>query len=246
MNWQEIPRTLKIAAQEAHIYRASLDVVQEERERYWQYLTAQERARAERFVVARDKQHFVAARGILRELLGRYLERAPESIELEANTWGKPGLPGRTHRASLYFNLSHSRGMAVYVFCGEGQVGIDVEEIRTEIAAGEIAQRYFSAGEIQELQALPAESRGEGFFLCWTRKEAYIKARGEGLRIPLNSFDVSLTPGQPATLRSSDGAAWKLISFALAAKFVAACVVPRGVQVFRYLQLGSSRETTQP
>ena len=227
---------LNQSPQEARIYTASLDVVPAELERLSRFLSVEEKARGDRFILPRDREHFIAARGTLRELLGAYLNEAPEAIQLETNPWGKPALAGHRGKPSLHFNLAHSHGMAVYVFSMQGPVGIDAEQIRPEFAGAEIAERYFSATENQELQALPPELRAEGFFLCWTRKEAYIKARGEGLRIPLNTFDVSLTPGAPATLRSDDCSEWELVSFTPAAQFAGACVVPRAVREIRFLE----------
>ncbi len=124
----------------------------------------------------------------------------------------------------MRFNISHSHGLAVLAFARNREIGIDLEPIRPEFAGEEIAERYFSAQELAELRALPAALRPEGFFLCWTRKEAYVKARGLGLQVPLDSFSVSLTPGQPEILQSVDSARWSLRSFAPAPNFVAAIV----------------------
>jgi 4'-phosphopantetheinyl transferase len=112
-------------------------------------------------------------------------------------------------------------------------MGIDLEPISGEFAGEEIARRYFSAREVAELIALPAETRPEGFSLCWTRKEAYVKARGMGLQIPLDSFSVSLTPTQPELLESEDSERWRLRSFKPAPGFAAAIVhekVGEGIQ----------------
>ena len=176
-------------------------------------LAEDERARAERFVFQEDRDRFIAARGILRDLLARYLQCEPRDIEFSYGPRGKPAISGGESRQPLCFNLSHSHGLAVIGIGSEREIGIDVERMRPEFAGEEIAKRYFSANEIAELTRLPAELRTEGFFLCWTRKEAYIKARGDGLYIPLDSFDVSLTPGKPTTLSSADASQWSIESF---------------------------------
>ena len=176
-------------------------------------LADEEKARAARFIFERDRDRFIAARGILRDLLGRYLRCAPQTIEFVYGPRGKPAVAGAAARPDICFNLSHSHGLAVVAIGREREVGIDVELIRPEFAGEEIAKRYFSAKEIAELSRLPAELRTEGFFLCWTRKEAYIKAKGDGLQIPLDSFDVSLSPGRPATLSSADESRWGIESF---------------------------------
>ena len=176
-------------------------------------LAGDERARAARFIFERDHDRYVAARGILRNLLGRYLGCAPQTIEFVYGVRGKPAVAGPGSQPATCFNLSHSQGLTVLAIGKEREIGIDVELMRPEFAGEEIAKRYFSAKEIAELSRLPAELRTEGFFLCWTRKEAYIKATGDGLHIPLESFDVSLTPGEPATLGSVDASRWSIESF---------------------------------
>jgi 4'-phosphopantetheinyl transferase len=237
LQWKTATEAVEIAAGGFHVWRSSLDIPASELRRYWSFLSTEEKARAERFVFPRDKDYFIAARGTLRELLERYLDRAPKEIELQTNKWGKPALMETGGSEGIYFNLSHSHGMAAYVFSQEGEAGIDIEKIRPELDSEEIAKRYFSENEIRELQSLPAELRPEGFFLCWTRKEAYIKACGEGLGIPLRSFEVSLTPGEPAVLRSDDKAKWNLLSLLPFPGFVAACVVPHSAKEVHLLEL---------
>ena len=153
-------------------------------------------------------------------LLGRHLGCAPESIEISAGRYGKPFLP---KHPKLFFNLSHAEEIAVYAFSTADEVGVDVEYIRPELAGLDIAERYFSETEKRELRALPREAQAEAFFLCWTRKEAYVKAHGDGLQIPLDSFDVSLT-SVDATIRSVDSARWRLWSFCPMAGYVASVV----------------------
>ena len=111
------------------------------------------------------------------------------------------------------FNMAHSQGLAAFAFALDRELGIDVEMIRSDFGGEEIAQRYFSRDEVAELMSMPSEMRAEAFFLCWSRKEAYIKARGQGLQISLASFSVSLTPGQPERLRADDASRWELRSF---------------------------------
>jgi 4'-phosphopantetheinyl transferase len=145
-------------------------------------------------------------------------------VEFTYGAAGKPALFLAGSEPSIHFNLSHSHGLAVYAFARRREVGIDVEAIRPKIARKEIADHSFSSRELAELQALPQELQDEGFFLCWTRKEAYIKARGSGMGIPLDSFEVSLTPGRPEELRSPDRHCWRLRSLEPAHGFVGAVV----------------------
>jgi 4'-phosphopantetheinyl transferase len=210
---------------EVHVWTASLETNPEALLRYSALLGAEETVRASRYVFARDRQHFVVCRGILRELLGGYLLVSGKSIEISGAALEKPRLGETFQRRDLRFNLSHSHGFAVLAFSVGHEVGVDVERIRDDIEDEEIARRYFSSAERTELAKLRGSDRKKAFFLCWTRKEAYLKARGDGLKIPLESFSVTLTPGAPAQLSSEDSDRWSLHSLEPAAGFTAALVV---------------------
>jgi 4'-phosphopantetheinyl transferase len=218
VNWSRPVRPVAPPEIEIHIWRAWLDLESQERDRLSSYLSQDERARASRFVFQHDREHFLVARGRLRELLATYLHRSPQSLEFRTGQYGKLSL---ADRADLRFNLTHSYGLALYAFAMNRELGIDVEKIRPEFASEGIAERYFSAAEQNELRELPVDLRTSAFFLCWTRKEAYVKAHGGGLQIPLESFDVSLTPGKPETLRSADSDRWNLRSFEPAPGYIA-------------------------
>lgn len=196
-----------------HVWCAALDVDRETQERCVSVLSENERSRAERFVLERDRTSFIVAHGILRALLARYLGCAPQSIQFTYGPYGKPAISDRQAPSPLSFNLSHSHGLAAVAVVRDREIGVDVERIRPEFAGEDIAKRYFSPTEVAELRRLPEERRAEGFFLCWTRKEAYVKALGEGLRFPLDGFSVSLTPGEPVRLRAEDAIRWSIQSF---------------------------------
>jgi 4'-phosphopantetheinyl transferase len=209
-SWSEIPSRLALGETEIHVWRAALDLGESLLGQLQTTLSPGELARANRFHFERDRNCFIATRGILRDLLGKYLGRSPAEFEFDYSARGKPSLRRTPLGRSIQFNVSHSHGLALQAFAVERDLGIDVELIRRDMAHEEIAKRYFSPQEVAELEALPPSLRAEGFCLCWTRKEAYIKARGEGLHIPLDSFRVSLTPGQPASLQSDDSSNWSL------------------------------------
>lgn len=209
---------------EIHVWRASLDLEKEALGGCTSILSEDEKLRASRFLFPRDRDHFIAARGVLRQLLGKYLDCSPAQMEFEYGPHGKPALCTPDGGAPIRFNLSHSHGLAVYAFASNRELGIDLEPIRPEFAGENIAERHFSTRELDEWHRLPPELRAEAFFLCWTRKEAYVKARGEGLQIPLASFSVTLTPGQPEELHSLDAAKWRLHSFQPAQEYAAALV----------------------
>lgn len=228
--WRSPPDAVCLRGNEVHVWRAGLDQAPSTIERFLHGLAADERARAERFYFERDRERFVVARGVLRAILGGYLKRAPESLSFRYGSHGKPALAGDADGDSIRFNVSHSRGIALYAVCRGREVGIDLEHIRFDLAIAEIAGRFFSRREVAMLRALPAEVRHEAFFRCWTRKEAYIKARGEGLSLPLDQFDVSLVPGEPAELLGtrqdpSEASRWSLREIIPAPGYVAALAV---------------------
>lgn len=158
-------------------------------------LSPAELARAGRFHFERDRRRFLRARRALRAIVADYLGTVPGAIEFQYGGQGKPRV---AVAPPLYFNLSHSQALALLAMTRLGEIGVDVEWIRPiEL---EIADRYFAPAEVAALRALPAAEQTAAFFRCWTRKEAYIKARGEGVLLPLDGFEVSLAPGDPAAL----------------------------------------------
>jgi 4'-phosphopantetheinyl transferase len=153
------------------------------------------------------------ARGTLRTLLARYLGKQPKELQFVFGREGKPALVPEPAERILSFNLSHSQDIGIFAFGWNRNIGVDVERVRADVECEDIARHYFSAQEIKSLARLPPQKRTEGFFLCWTRKEAYIKARGGGLQIPLDSFDVSLEPGTPARFLGGVDPSWRISSF---------------------------------
>jgi 4'-phosphopantetheinyl transferase len=188
-------------------------------------LSGEEATRAERFYFERDRTHFAAAHGIVRNILGACLGTAPDGLEFSANEYGKPALASK-FRDALSFNLSHSGDLVVIAIAQTREVGIDVELYAPDRADRGVAEHYFSPTEVARLCALPEGLRARAFFNCWTRKEAYIKARGMGLSIPLDSFDVSIAPGEPAallrTLEPADVEMWQLQNLELADGYIGA------------------------
>jgi 4'-phosphopantetheinyl transferase len=234
VSWSRPAQALALQEDELHIWLAWLDVEPQERTRLCSYLNKDEVSRAQRFIFPRDRDHFIVARGRLRELLGKYLHCPPNAVQFKTGRYGKLSL--LDDRDQLRFNLSHSHGLALYGFCMARELGIDTEKIRPQFAGEGIAERYFSETEQRELAELPKELRDTAFFLCWTRKEAYIKAHGDGLQIALDSFDVSLKPGEPETLRSVDSGRWSMRSFTPAPEFVAAIIAEGKIQSTRFLK----------
>ena len=213
--------SFQLEADEAHCWLVSLDAPPKVSARLHATLSADERARGERFHFERDRRRFVIARGALREILARYLWTNPGEIEFVYNEYGKPDLAGE-YAGRVGFNLSHSNDLALIGIGNCGDIGVDVEYIRVEPDFAAIAQRFFSSAEVECLSAVPSDRYAEAFFGIWTKKEAYIKARGEGLSIPLNRFSVppAIEPGQ--TCVDIEGRPWSLSTLRPAPGYIAA------------------------
>jgi 4'-phosphopantetheinyl transferase len=209
---------------------ARLDVDSDRVEALSELLSGAEQARASRFVFARERRRFIVARGRLRELLSERLGLPPEAIEFTYGPHGKPEIAPACADSQLRFNLSHARDLAVYAFAQGRAIGVDVEWVHPIDDAGDIAARVFTASEREAYFSLEPRERLEAFFHCWTRKEAFVKAQGDGLSRALSDFDVSVVPGEPARiLRVGDmpgeRSGWTLHAIAPAPGFVGAVVV---------------------
>lgn len=229
-SWYPPPKVLTLGSDEVHVWRASLDLPASRVRGLQQTLAADERARAERFYFQKDREHFIVARGVLRDILGRYLDMQPGQLRFCYSPNGKPALAREFGGDALRFNLSHSHGLALYAVNSGREIGVDIERIRHDLAKEQIAERFFSPHEVSVLHALPANMQKEAFFTCWTRKEAYIKATGKGLTFPLDIFDVSLVPGEPAALLSTkwdpqEASRWSLQELNPGPGYVAAIAV---------------------
>ncbi len=225
--WTFPPEKIVLGNNEVHVWRASLDDPAPQADTLLHSLAADEQTRAARFYFQRDRERFIAAHAVLRAILGLYLNRAPNRLSFRYSSFGKPALAVESGGDAIHFNMSHSHGTALYAVARDREVGIDLEFIRRDLEAEQIAERFFSRQETATLRGLPVDLRKYAFFLCWTRKEAYIKARGEGLSQPLDQFDVSLIPGEPAALLSTrpdsgEALRWSLQELALASDYVAA------------------------
>ena len=227
---------------EIHVWHAALDREETILGELEATLSLEEKARADRFHFVNDRNRFVVARGLLRELLGRYLHQAPAGLEFSYGQHGKPSLSGENASSGLCFNLSHSSGLVVFAIARERNLGIDVEHVRPESAGEDIAQRYFSAREVNDLRTLPPEARVEGFFHCWTRKEAYLKATGMGLQIPLDSFSVSLLPEKSAQFLGGVEPCWHMAAYHPAEGYVAAVVYDGAPCSIKYLSVDAHQK----
>jgi 4'-phosphopantetheinyl transferase len=199
--WPTVGAPQKIAAKQIHVWgwllASSFDSTGHAKSQIG-LLNAKELERFHRFHFERDRVRFAIAHANMRRILGAYLDREPERILFRTNPFGKPELVTEGQTRPLYFNLSHSRNIALLALSMDTELGIDIEDLRR--IESEVAESHFSPTELAALSSLEGEAWLKGFYHCWTRKEAILKAEGVGLNFPLPSFDVSLIPGLPAKL----------------------------------------------
>ncbi len=190
---------------EIHVWYASLGQSIPHYQVLLRVLSIDERIRAKRFHFEKDKKRFVICHGILRILLASYLRIKPDKLQFCFGEYGKPALADTSGRRKIYFNLSRSGDFALYAFTRGSEIGVDIEQIRNISELDQIAERYFSKRESEVFLSLPGNKKKRAFFNCWTRKEAFIKAIGDGLYHPLDKFEVSFVPGEPAMLLRIEG-----------------------------------------
>jgi 4'-phosphopantetheinyl transferase len=237
-NWLEPPKSPSLQAGQVHVWRICLEQDHDLLDRFRRTLEPGEIDRAGRFHFERHQRQFVAGHGFLRYVLGQYLDAKPSELRFDYNDYGKPSLEGEE---TLQFNMSHSHEVGLVAVAREAALGVDVEHIRADFASEEIATRFFSRLEVETLSSLPKEERVAAFFRCWARKEAYIKAIGKGLSQPLDGFDVSLAPSDPAVLlRAGEGDTlrWSLSDLEVGADYASALAVegaPSGIFCWKYV-----------
>lgn len=222
-NWLTPPVRLSLEQQKIHLWRASLDLPQNQLQQLAKTLSLDEQNRADRFRFKSDRCRFIAGRGILRSLLGRYLQTEPKALQF---SYGERGKPALSTSDRLQFNLAHSQGLALYAVAYDRSVGVDLEHIRVLSDLEALTRRFFSPSEHAAICALPPKHQSEAFFRYWTCKEAYLKATGEGLA-NLQGLEISLSLKDSARLiRVPDGITnhWNLQEFTPAKEFVGAVV----------------------
>jgi 4'-phosphopantetheinyl transferase len=217
---------LALGPRDVHVWRASLDLAEHQIHHLRRALTPDELETAGRFRFQRDRRRYVVAHGVLRDILSRYLAAEPRQLRFRFGPHGKPALTGAFGADGLAFNLTHSRELALCAVARGRDIGIDLEFAQADLSHERIAEQFFSPPEIEEFRTLPQEVRIEAFFNCWTRKEAYLKAKGDGLMAPLDQFSVSLIPGEPARLTSTPEAdEWSLVALSPEPGYIGALAV---------------------
>jgi 4'-phosphopantetheinyl transferase len=219
-----------LVEQQTQVWFLNLDDPFWEEGEWEELLSPDELQRARRFRSRTDGRRFATARVTLRRLLAGYLRDDPRKLSFRYSDHGKPSLAGAHESSRVRFNISHSGDGAMFAFVLDRSVGVDIEWIHTDLEVDAIAQRFFSPYERLAVAALPASEKYMGFFNCWTRKEAFVKAVGQGLSLPLENFDVSLTLGEPARLLATrpdarEAERWTMITPETQPGYAAAVVV---------------------
>jgi 4'-phosphopantetheinyl transferase len=233
--WQPVTRCPSFPSNFLHVWRFQLNGDSSFEAHRRSILSSDELARASRFHFPVHANRFITSRMAIRTILGAYLGISPRDLAFEQTQYGRPFLSAALNPLMLSFNLSHSQDLGVFAISPHKGLGIDVEAIREDFGGEDVAESHFAPAEFRELISLPEAQRPQAFFNCWTRKEAYVKALGAGLQIPLDSFEVSLRPGQPARFLRGAGRAWRLVSFSPAQDFQGAVAyegVPADAQFF--------------
>ena len=196
------------------------------------FLSDDEKKRAVRLKSEKDKRRFVVSRGLLRQNLGHYMDTNPAQIVFDYNSHGKPSIRTDDNKKNIKFNVSHSRDIAIYAICLNKEIGVDVEYIRDVGTADKIVKRFFTEEEKSFYSSLSDDKKKLGFFTLWTRKEAYSKARGMGIGLPLKDFDISLVQSETNGANKSK---WSLIDLDIDNDYLAALATEgRNMEICRF------------
>jgi 4'-phosphopantetheinyl transferase len=225
----QFDRRLTLPDDEVHLWRVDLEALRGQGSSWEKLLSSDEEARAARFRSPLDQHRYATTRGLLRRILAGYLDVAPSTLKFSYSEKEKPSL-AEANSDAIAFNVSHSGGVSLLAFTRGREIGVDVEQIRRDFDLEAIARRFFSEHERREMFALAPEERFKAFYRCWTRKESYIKATGDGLSLPLHQFDVSIVPGERDALiatrpDSTEAAKWSMREVSAGQGYAAALCV---------------------
>ena len=234
----------ELAAGEVHVWSLPLDISQSSLASVTEFLSPDERKRADRLRFEVHRNRFIVGRGLLRVIVGSYCDLPPEKLRFNYGPNGKPELTpvqgARRAGSPLHFNLAHSEGVGVLAVTQTGPVGVDVEQVRRLPDFKELVSQFFSAREAAEFLELEREQQSAAFFNLWTRKEALLKATGEGIAHSLNRVEVSFLPGEPTRVLSLPiepwaGREWSLVDLAISPSYAGALALPvRNVLVSQF------------
>ncbi len=244
--WNTPPRNLSCGANEAHIWLARVDVHKNNISLYKSLLPSEELVRAGKFVRRDDRDSYLLSRVALRDIVSRYLNVGFNDVSFFRNEYGKPFIAKEINRENMECNLSHSGDIVLIGMSKGGKIGIDIERIREMDEMDALVRDYFSTIEQEYFKSLSPGEKIGAFFACWSRKEAYIKARGKGLSYPLDSFSVSVGPGDDAALLHDDHeniSEWSLKDIAYSPDYAGAVAVKGRNLDYRYYRWDSLTRT---
>lgn len=224
-----------------HIWHLNISQTKNHYDYFYNLLSKDEKLKVERFKFKKDKITSVMARGTLRVLFSKYLDCPTNDIIFEYGEYGKPEL---ANHKTIQFNVSHARDIIVIALCNDYDIGIDVEYIKKDFDVLDIADNYFSKQEIKALHKIPANQQTEAFFRGWTRKEAFIKAKSQGLSFPLDSFSISINTDDNAELYETawdknEKKLWNIVPFKIHKDYKAAFAVKGNFNTIKYFNLSA-------
>lgn len=240
-HWPTAPDPLPSLGADAHVWSVALDDASWNTESCQKSLSPDERARAQRFKFPRDRRRYVIAHAALRGILAQYVHAAPGDLHFAFGENGKPNLAPPFHTSAVEFNLSHSQERALLAVNRQHEIGVDIEHCRADFEIFQVARRFFTEAEVAALSVLPEGLRLQGFYKCWTSKEAFLKARGTGLSGPLDEVEISLAEGRVRIHAAVPG--WALQELDCAEGYEAALVTKHPspkLGLFRWHQFAAS------
>lgn len=214
---------------ELHVWQANIEISEHEADKNYTLLSDDEKQRADRFKFRKHALHFIAARSMLRKILSHYLHISPEKIVFAYSEQGKPAIAHPIPQKPIFFNLSHSHGIALYAIVSTPEIGIDIEYKDESLAFLQIAKRFFGENEAALLASFPNSQKADIFFKIWTAKEAFIKALGKGLAFPLTDFEVTIEDSD-IRLKSilgdqNEAQKWRLFSLPFSPQYMATAAI---------------------
>ncbi|MFD2726454.1 4'-phosphopantetheinyl transferase family protein [Hyunsoonleella rubra] len=231
-----MPNNFKISDGNCHVWMVNFNEMKSNISFFSNHLSDDEKLRASKFHFKKDEERFIVFRGVLRFISGKYLNLKPEAVTFKYGEFGKPEF---ALKADLKFNISHSKDMAVMGFVNNFDIGIDIEFMKSDFHVMDIADNYFSKHEIQMLREFPENLQTEGFYRCWTRKEAFIKAKSKGLSFPLDAFSISIDSANEAELYetlwdANEKDLWHISPFETAKNYKAALAIKGNIENIDY------------
>lgn len=228
--WRAVSSVYTLPPDEVHVWRIILSDPPAYLDDMRRLLSADERQKADRYHFRMDHARFTVGRAVLRSLLAACLDIRSDDLQFQYGENGKPFVANPTVQMPLEFNVAHSGGIVLIALARGRAVGVDVERMRDNFDTEGVAARFFSLHERLTLKALPSEQQFDAFFSCWTRKEAYLKAIGSGLSLPLDQFDVSFAPGDSPRMVATrpdpaEADRWELAALDVGSQYKAAIVV---------------------